>query len=548
MNNQYAHIAQLYSIRNHYGNEAAGEKIRMLNDISNQHLKRKKAVQQYHDCLLFLIAYPDSKTIYYTAIQSLQQLHLHIQSNEKLKNSLYNSGITHSTICAAFSFEIVKWLRKINHAEIKLYSFNASDGQIQSILSVVMPKVESEILQDANAEWRGWLQRSMKNGEDLLDMLIDVFDSSDIRPEVKDELWNVIGINVEINFSSHCNIPGHLIKPFYHRSLIGKHPKQHLPVIKPMRIQLNKEEAEQVIECSRKVLIGHLREIDPITFTAAGLIAYYQLPRGISIALMEMVPERRHPIDSYMGYMVYKNGQPIAYAGSWILFNSGRIGLNVFPAYRGGESQYIFQQILQLHQQVYNLKRFSVDPYQIGKENTDGIYSGAFWVYHHAGFRPISKAQQEIAEAEALKIKNTPGYRSPKNILKILADSRLQLVYHKSAVQFDATDLSIAWSVILEKKYNNNRRRLNDNSIKKLASLLQVKNYQEEKIRFILQNWHMLLVANEKELRGNKSLQKTLMKLFMLKATGSEEKYIKEMQKSGPLRKFIEYLLKDFGG
>ncbi|MEO7266153.1 MAG: hypothetical protein ABIW38_14645 [Ferruginibacter sp.] len=548
MNKQYAYIAQLYSIRNHYGNDAAAKKVRLLNDIRHQQAMHKKAVQLYHDCLLFLIAYPDSKTIYSIAIQSLQQLYLHIQSNEKLKKSLYNSGITHSTICAAFSFEIVKWLRKINPTEIKLYSFNASDSQIQSILSVVMPKVESEILQDANAEWRGWLKRIMKEEEDLLDMLIAIFDGSTIRPEAKDELWNAIGINVEINFSTHCKIPGHLIKPFYHRSLIGKHQKKHLPVLKPLRIQLNKKEAEQVIECSRKVLIGHLREIDPITFTAAGLIDYYQLPRGISIALMGMVPERRHPIDSYFGYMVYKNGLPIAYAGSWILFNSGRIGLNVFPAYRGGESQYIFQQVLQLHQQVYNLKRFTVDPYQIGKENTDGIHSGAFWVYHHAGFRPILKAQQEIAEAEALKIKTTPGYRSTKNILKILADSRLQLMYNKSAVKFDATDLSIVWSVILEKKYNNNRRRLNDNSIKKLASLLQLKNYQEEKMRFILQNWYMLLVANEKELAENKSLQKILKKLFMLKATGSEEEYIMEMQKSVLLRKFIEDLLEEFGG
>jgi hypothetical protein len=75
-----------------------------------------------------------------------------------------------------------------------------------------------------------------------------------------------------------------------------------------------------------------------------------------------MVPERRHPIDSYIGYIVFKNGLPVAYAGSWILFDSGRIGLNVFPSYRGGESQYIFEQVLKLHQKVYRLRRFSVDP------------------------------------------------------------------------------------------------------------------------------------------------------------------------------------------
>jgi hypothetical protein len=245
--------------------------------------------------------------------------------------------------------------------------------------------------------------------------------------------------------------------------------------------------------------------------------------------------------------MVYKNGQPIAYAGSWILFDSGRIGLNVFPAYRGGESQYIFQQVLQLHQQVYNLKRFSVDPYQIGKENPDGIRSGAFWVYHHAGFRPILKEQYELAEAEAIKITTTPAYRSPANVLTKLAESRLQLLINKTAVQFDANDLSLAWASILEKKYNNNRKLLNDNCIKKLAALIHVKNYQEQKMKFILQNWCLLLLANEKELKQNKPLQKTLKKLFMLKATGAEDEYIKELQKATALRIFLKKILKDFG-
>ena len=78
-------------------------------------------------------------------------------------------------------------------------------------------------------------------------------------------------------------------------------------------------------------------------------VSYYQLARGVSIALMGMVPPRRSPIDCYMGYMVFKNGLPVAYAGSWILFDSGRIGLNIFPSYRGGESKYIFEQVLKLH-------------------------------------------------------------------------------------------------------------------------------------------------------------------------------------------------------
>jgi hypothetical protein len=166
------------------------------------------------------------------------------------------------------------------------------------------------------------------------------------------------------------------------------------------------------------ILVRHLREIDPITFTSGELISYYRLPRGLSIALMEMVPARRHPIDSYMGYTVFKNGLAVAYAGSWVLFDSARIGLNIFPAYRGGESQFILEQILKIHQRVYRLKRFSIDPYQIGKDNWDGIRSGAFWIYYRAGFRPVREEQKKIAEDQAKKIRSVKGYRTPAAVLK----------------------------------------------------------------------------------------------------------------------------------
>ena len=107
------------------------------------------------------------------------------------------------------------------------------ERQIQSILCAVMPKTSSEIMQDANAEWRGWLGQSIKKGEDLLDELIAVFDCTDIRPEVKDELWNAIGINVEINFADHCCLPGNLVTPYFHHSLIRKNIAQQQPALKP---------------------------------------------------------------------------------------------------------------------------------------------------------------------------------------------------------------------------------------------------------------------------------------------------------------------------
>ncbi len=301
------------------------------------------------------------------------------------------------------------------------------------------------------------------------------FLSVTIRPEIKDELWNAMGINTEIDFSKHDILSGRLSSIYYHRSIIRK-PKKIAGSVQIKKIKLSDEEAEQIIDCSRMILIRQLREIDPISFTYANGVVYYQLPRGYSIALMNMVPERQVPNDCYLGYTVFKNGLPVAYAGSWILFDSSRIGLNVFPYYRGGEAQYIFQLVLQVHAKVYGLKRFTVDSYQIGKENYDGIRSGAYWVYHSAGFRPIEKEQQQIAAAEEKKIKANPRYRSPATILKKLADSRMELLLQKNAICFDAVDLSDIYAAILKKKFKNNRALAEKGKVKKLAAVLGIQN------------------------------------------------------------------------
>lgn len=545
MMNNAVLAAKLFSIRNQYGKESAIEKLKLLQEINIKNVRNKKAVQSLYTTLLFLQAWPDDKKIYKAAQELLMQLHQQVEQNETLQYNLYNSGLTGTAICAAFSFEMVKWLRQKKAADIKFNSFEAGDDQVQAFLSVIMSKAESEIFQDGNAEWKSWLKDLRMPGEDILDQLIAIFDSTDIRPEVKDEIWNAIGINVEIKLASHCSLPVSLTKTtFYHRSLFKKNSNKQF--LKPIAVKLGDAEAEQIIDCSRMILIRHLREIDPTSFTDVKLVSYYHLQRGFSVALMEMVPERRHPIDSYMSYTVFKNGLPVAYGGCWILFDSGRIGLNVFPDYRGGETKYIFNQLLQLHTYVYKLKRFTVDPYQIGKDNSDGIYSGSFWIYYQAGFRPIEKRQQQIAEAEAAKITADKKYRSSPAVLKVLAQSRLELILQKSAAGFDATDLSRVYANIITKKFKGSRLLAEKNAAKKLASILQIKNYQDDNINFVLKNWALFLLCNEEGLGKSSDLKRSLKHIFSLKANGSEEAYILASQKNKHLYKMMNDLVKKY--
>ena len=130
----------------------------------------------------------------------------------------------------------------------------------------------------------------------------------------------------------------------------------------------------------------------------------------------------------------------------------------------------------------------------------------------------------------------------------LLAESRLELVLQKNAVQFDVTDLSRAYAGILKNHYSNKRKPTEELATKKLAALLQIKNYQELNLQYVLKNWSIVLLSNEKELCDNSGLKKILKKLFELKTGGSEEEYIHGLQHANALRKMMVRLVNNITG
>ncbi|HLN79684.1 MAG TPA: hypothetical protein VK392_00690, partial [Thermoanaerobaculia bacterium] len=98
---------------------------------------------------------------------------------------------------------------------------------------------------------------------------------------------------------------------------------------------------------------------------------------------------------------------------------------------REGESAWIFGRVLRLLKQVYGVTSFSIDPYQLGHENPEAIESGAFWFYSKLGFRPTSRAVENLLRAEEGRISADPSYRSSPRALRRLV--RGNLLYEAQA-------------------------------------------------------------------------------------------------------------------
>lgn len=214
-----------------------------------------------------------------------------------------------------------------------------------------------------------------------------------------------------------------ILKKFDHITLL------HSPLPAPAALS-NAEHAELITALRTAMALGK-RETDPATYLYAPSLRYYPLERGFSVALFGMHAERQLPLESYIGFTLFKNGWPVSYGGAWIFGRRAKFGMNVFDAFRGGESGYVMMQLLRTYKQVFDLSFIEVEPYQFGLDNPDGIRSGAYWFYYRYGFRSMDAKLRALAVKEKQKVAKRAGYRSTEKTLLQFTEAGVALQLEK---------------------------------------------------------------------------------------------------------------------
>jgi hypothetical protein len=98
-------------------------------------------------------------------------------------------------------------------------------------------------------------------------------------------------------------------------------------------------------------------------------------------------------------------------------------GFNLYYTFRDGETAWLYARILNVLHHFAGVTTFSIDPYQIGFENEEGIASGAFWFYRKLGFRPTRPDVLKLVQKEEQKLATRSGYRTSARTLRKLAES-----------------------------------------------------------------------------------------------------------------------------
>jgi hypothetical protein len=463
-----------------FGGDAAARKSGLLRRASACAIERPGVASEYRDALLFLLAYPQTPALYRAARRELARVEtIAAAFPPDALRPFAGSGLPGSTVTASVTLDIARWLARHHPGAAEIESFGDAARPLAGVLALALPALEAELTASAGDSLE-LLDVAKGRASSRLAFLVDAVDAIDASPPVRGLLFESLEPWLSIRAGgtlARAAARGFARVPFCHQAPLSKTVAELRPVVDeplPAPSLLSARQRSALIDTARATLAVLARETDPVTWPSRDGVTLYELARGASIALYPMDRARRFALDSHTGYLLMKNGVPVGYGGGWPFLATCRTGINVFPAFRGGESSWLFAQVLRVYRHHFGVSRFLVEPYQFGAGNREGLLSGAFWMYYRLGFRPVERRLRGLASAEFERIRKGAGYRSPLATMRALAESdiALDLAPTDAAMRVDAGALSTAMSRYVGDAYRGDRKAAEAAAVKRVAGVL----------------------------------------------------------------------------
>jgi hypothetical protein len=306
--------------------------------------------------------------------------------------------------------------------------------------------------------------------------------------------------------------------------------------------KLSHKEGQELLDMGRATMAARYRELHGFTYGDARSVLRAEVGRGVELFLWGVPFENRLPTLGYHAALIFKNGVPHGYAEALSLFERSEVGLNLFYTFREGESAWIYARLLRLLRQTLGVTVFSIDPYQLGFHNEEGIESGAFWFYRKLGFRPTQPELSELCMAEEERIERRKGYRTPAKALRKLASGHV-LYEHAGRGGWDnfhVRNLGLAVAHRMGEHFKGDAEALREASVRKVARSLNASpdEWNEDEQR-AFSDWSLLLAMLPDLSRWSDDEKSSLVETVRAKAGALETRYLRLLQQQSRLRREI---------
>ncbi|MES2762356.1 MAG: hypothetical protein V4677_09115 [Bacteroidota bacterium] len=524
------------------------EKHQLLKELSPLSLYKPQTFQQFHQVLMAMMAYPSNKDLFELTKNTLQKLLVQLEKRSTLPDKLSGTGLLHTAVECNFSFTKVSYITQKFPGQVSIHSASSSIETQKSVLKLLLPYVEYSKIHEGEKDLKNRLSQfnTSKTITDL-EWLLQLIKQSDFDSKTQNIIYNQLGIFVQWKVSDQDNsvsfLRGTDLPIYYHTKPLEK--KTSLPEIiqqkLPQPVKLTDKDKARIIDAAKMTLFYLYRETEPFTNANKDDITLFQLDKGISIALFGSTVDKRYSLESYIGYMVFKNNVPASYGGGWIFGERSQFGINILESFRGGESGLIICELLRVYHQYFGATRFVVKPYQFGLHNMEAIKTGAFWFYYKLGFRPEDEKLRELALKEEKQKLVDPKYKSEVATLKKYTKSNLALTLTETSYpNYDPEKLSQRITNYINHFFNGDRQKAVAVCFKQLKQNtgIDTKSWKAEDIEYAKQI--AILFSIQPNCREWQDKHKKDIELFIqLKSAKTEQPWIKHLQKFKAFWKYM---------
>lgn len=553
-------LTQLEAAKNDFGSGHSAAVSKLLDQISNVEFTDASQLIRFHECLLFLRAFPHAASHIALVERLLNSFHNRVDSILSLNADMSSfddfdtSGIAGTTMQDALPFEVARWLaqRIPGNVEIAWQDYwddYESERARGNTWPRFIPLLEEDADVEANIPWQRWLDAA-RGRKSALAWLLQRFSTLPLAPQQQAELYDSLHVpirwcleNLKLSRTRNWSQP----RSFYFHDvpLIQRNQvslKDELARPAPRLKKMSLAEGESVMQAIREIMVVRYRELYGTTFGDPHWVVRADLGRGVVMHFWGLPLSRRLPLRAYLAGYTLKNGVPINYVEAIGLCEWIEVGFNTFYTYRQGETAWIYAQALRCICALTGATTISIYPYQIGQNNDEAIDSGAFWFYRKLGFRSGRVDLQKLCEREEQKIAASPEYRTPPRVLKRLAEAHMFLETNPSVAQaawdtFSIRNLGLRINRRMAKQFDGDCNRLRLASLSSVTAALNLNSSSLSGAeRESLQNWSLVLALISNLAQWTPAEKQKLVDIIRSKSARSEMSYFRQTQLHSRLR------------
>jgi len=425
-------LRRLERCRDDYGSGAAAHKLALLAALGRTQLTGPGQVRRLHETLCFLRAYPDDAQVLAVVERMLARFDRRADLRAH-REALAHGGIAGTTTWYPFFWPTARWLATRWPKQLR---FDRSDAEAEKSLARALPLLvtphEAVALRELKLAGYAAVDRLRARGQTDATFLVRRVAALAGDDFTREAFYDAINPSCELLAAG--DTPARTGEKFAPAPVVFRSapPRRGRPDLRaearraPRSVRrLSTADGARLVDLARGAMVGRSRDLDAFAYGNAGDCWLVDDGGGLAFGLIGVAAERRAPLAAIYGGLTLSNGVPIGYIQADLAGRSAALSFNTFETFRGGEAAFTFGRLLAALRHVFGADAFSIEPYQLGEGNDEGIASGAWWFYYKLGFRPRAAAARTLAAVELARMKHRPAHRSSSATLRQLAAHHL---------------------------------------------------------------------------------------------------------------------------